>query len=270
MKSFEKKTNEKQQARVREGDIGREKAYRIGLSTATKRKTGLRSMANSFRKVHPSTRSVLVKSPWREDKNPSEYPLSPCDQTSAAIVTCRATFFSKQIDPESLKKAMQIVIEDLPYLGGRFVPVNLFSGWKMGDLRISNNNQGAEFIVHDAFNLSLNDVNPDSWPMRDVTISNPRVPFYVPSINVSPTALLAGKESLFKCQLTRLSDGCVLGVALSHVVTDGMHWPMFMRHLAARYRQVTSGCDASAEELIPLVDRREGLSLEVLKNNLKK
>lgn len=212
----------------------------------------------------------LVHSPWRDEVVPSEFLLAPCDQTSSSIATCRATFFSKELDPNCLEKALELVLEDLPYLGGRIVPINFLSGWKLGDLRISCNNQGAVFTVLEARNLSYRDAAPDTWPMRNVTISKPRVPFYLPSIDVSPRALFAGKESLFKCQLTLLSDGCILGISLSHVLTDGMHWPMLMRHIAARYRQIATGHEASTDELVPLVDRKAGLSLKTLQGNLDK
>jgi hypothetical protein len=144
-------------------------------------------------------------------------------------------------------------------------PLKLPFNWKMGDLKVDDNNAGAELVVIDATPLSLADCGPDTWPMKNVTISNPQIPFYLPSMDVGK-ALLSGAEPLCKVQLTLLVDGCVLGITLSHTITDGMHWPALMRHIAARYRQVSGGKEASAEELVSQrITRPQGLSLDQLK-----
>lgn len=149
------------------------------------------------------------------------------------------------------------------------VPVKSLVGWKLGDLSVLNNNAGAEIAVIDARPASVSDYGPDSWLMVDVTISNPRVPFYIPSMDVG-RPLLLGQEPLCKIQLTQLTDGCILGVTLSHTITDGMHWPALMTHIAARYRQVTTGQHARVEELIttPSKSRPEGLSLAQFQQKL--
>ncbi len=150
----------------------------------------------------------------------------------------------------------------------RLSPLKLPINWKMGDLKVINNNAGAEFTVIDARPMTLLDCGPDTWPMKDVTISNPCVPFYLPLMYVG-RSLFLGKEPLCKVQVTLVQDGCILGIALSHLLTDGMHWPKLMRHIAARYRQVTTGQEAAPEELISqLITRQEGLSLEQLQKKL--
>ena len=45
--------------------------------------------------------------------------LSPADQTSLAVATGRAMFFTGLLDPEALEHAVQTTLEDLPFLGGR-------------------------------------------------------------------------------------------------------------------------------------------------------
>jgi hypothetical protein len=149
------------------------------------------------------------------------------------------------------------------------IPVNSLLGWKLGDVSVLNNNAGAELTVIDARPALVSDYGPDSWPMLDVTISNPRVPFYIPSMDVG-RPLLLGQEPLCKIQLTQLTDGCILGITLSHTITDGMHWPALMTHIAARYRQVTTGQHARLEELItsPSQSRPEGLSLAQFQQKL--
>ena len=138
----------------------------------------------------------------------------------------------------------------------------------MNDLAVVNNNAGLELTVLDArSSTTLADCGPNTWPMQDVTISNPRVPFYLPSMDVG-WALLGGQEEVCKVQLTQLADGCILGITLSHTLTDGMHWSALMRHIAARYREVTTGRAAKQEELVSTVDRRQGLSLEQMRSKL--
>jgi len=137
-------------------------------------------------------------------------------------------------------------------------------------LSILHNNAGAEFAVIDARPATVLDYGPDSWPMRNVTISDPRVPFYIPSMDVG-RPLLLGQEPLCKIQLTQLIDGCILGITLSHTLTDGMHWPALMTHIAARYRQVAIGQHARVEELIsinPYKSRPEGLSVAQFQHKL--
>ena len=147
------------------------------------------------------------------------------------------------------------------------LPTKSLLGWKLGDLAVVNNNAGAPFTVIDARPATLADCGPDSWPMRDVTINNPRVPFYIPNMEFG-RAMLTGKEPLCKLQLTQLEDGCILGLTLSHTLTDGMHWPKLMKHITARYRQVATGNLAPAEELVTCPSRPDCLSLEQMKQKL--
>jgi len=147
-------------------------------------------------------------------------------------------------------------------------PLKLPFNWKMGDLKVDDNNAGAELVVIDATPLSLADCGPDTWPMKNVTISNPQIPFYLPSMDVGK-ALLSGAEPLCKVQLTLLVDGCVLGITLSHTITDAIRWPNLVRHLAARYRSFSSGHEPDPQELIDQkMTRSEGLSLQQLKSKL--
>ena len=234
--------------------------------------------------------SKLVKSPWKADAAVTKF--STCDQTSCAIATSRATFWKASFDENRLEKCLELVLEDLPFLGGRCVwwwegpvtialplskltsrlslpyhsltPLKLPIGWKMGDLQISNNNEGLEFIVARAPATTLAAVGPDTWPMRNVTISDPRVPFYIPTMDTGKK-LLSGKEPLCKVQLTQLADGAVLAITVSHTITDGMHWPQLVGHIAARYRQVATGAPAPAQELIPSDGNRGVLSVETMK-----
>jgi len=194
-----------------------------------------------------STNTKVLKSPWRSDEKYAT--LATCDQTFVAYATSRATFWKAQFDIEYLEKCLELVLEDLPFLGGRLSPVKLPFGWTMEDLRVANTNEGLEFSVISAPTLTLLDCGPDTWPMKNVTISDPQVPFWIPTMDTGKK-LLKGKEALCKVQLTQLSDGSILALTASHTITDGMHWPALMTHIAARYRQVASGGHAQPQDLI--------------------
>jgi hypothetical protein len=62
---------------------------------------------------------------------------------------------------------------------------------------------------------------------------------------------------LLRVQLTRLADGDILALSLSHVVVDGMRWPALAAHVAARYRQAACpGSPLDAAALLQPCDRR--------------
>lgn len=50
-------------------------------------------------------------------------------------------------------------------------------------------------------------------------------------------------------RLTRLADGDILAVTLSHTITDGMRWPALLAHLASRYRQAARELNGLAVEV---------------------
>jgi hypothetical protein len=217
----------------------------------------------------PATTTKLVRSPWRQPADGAAplWRLAPCDRTSVAIATTRATFWPARFDAAALERGLALVLEDLPWLSGRLAPLKLPVGWKLGDVNIALTNEGAELTVVEAPHLTLAACGPDSWPMRGVTVSGPAVPPYLPAIDTSKK-LLAGQEPLMKVRLTRLADGDVLGITLSHVVTDGMHWPALHAHVAARYRQAASGRPAPAGELLAADAGKAGMSVEALRKKL--
>jgi hypothetical protein len=167
-----------------------------------------------------------------------------------------------------LEQTLSILAADLPMLAGRIAPLRLPFGWKMKDICVENNNQGIEFILAEEPTLTLADCGPKAWTMTNVTISGPKVPFYIPQMDTS-MKLLKGKEALCKVQLTRLMDGDILAITVTHMVTDGMHWPALMKHIAARYRSVVSGSPCDPEELIATNGNKDALSLSRLKENLQ-
>jgi hypothetical protein len=198
---------------------------------------------------------------------PEVVPLCSLDQTSAAIATSRALFWRGRLDAGALERALEATLADVPLLSGRLAPLNLPAGWRLADVRVELSNAGAELAVVDAPDVELADVGPNAWVMRDVTIAGPRIPFYLPTMDVG-AALLAGREPLAKAKLSRLADGDVLGLTLSHVVTDGAHWPALLRHLAARYREAAGGAPPAPGELLAPDCGKAGLSSAALREPL--
>lgn len=68
---------------------------------------------------YKSVLQKLIRSPWQAEDPPTLTRLSPCDQTSVAIATTRATFLKAQLDIEKLEQCLTLVLEDLPFLAGR-------------------------------------------------------------------------------------------------------------------------------------------------------
>ena len=198
--------------------------------------------------------------------------LSLCDQTAVAIATCRAMFFRNNgriFDDDIMSRAVSQVAQDLPMLAGRVQKLNLPLGWSMSDIAIQNSNIGIEFRVLHVPEKSLEDCGPDTWVMHDITISKPNVPFYIPFLD-SGMKLLKGEEPLCKVQLTHLKDGDILGVSMSHMMTDGVHWPYFMTHLAARYRELLTGVQIpdGSPELLSWNGDKQTVSFEKIHQRL--
>lgn len=70
-------------------------------------------------KIGKTLRKRLVKSPWLEENLKKVAEFSPADQTHVALATARATFLPCELDFESLEKCLELVLEDIPILGGR-------------------------------------------------------------------------------------------------------------------------------------------------------
>ena len=79
---------------------------------------------------------------------------------------------------------------------------------------------GAEipFTSRDHLKLTLQDV-PSTFVrlhIPDCTPDNTLLPIFLEQLH--PHLLIAGKEALLQIRLTQLSDGCVLGVSVSHML----------------------------------------------------
>ena len=165
----------------------------------------------------------------------------------------QAMFFRDAVfDDDVMLKTVQKLAEDLPMLAGRVTTSakSLFR-MQMSQILITNCNAGIDFKVVDASDVCMDDVNAKSWTMKNMTISSPNVPFYLPRLDVG-VKFLRGHSPVCKIQLTHLKDGDVLGISMSHMMTDGIHWPMFMKHFASRYRELARSethCDKDAELL---------------------
>ena len=140
-------------------------------------------------------------------------------------------------------------------------------GWTLAELRIKNTNDGIGFRILEAYDVCMEDCGPQTWTMKGVTISQPIVPFYIPKMNTG-IRFLKGREPVCRIQVSRLADGDVLGISMSHMITDGIHWPLLMRHVAARYREALYGRSCDPSELLEWDGRKGTLTLESLRQRL--
>ncbi len=74
------------------------------------------------------------------------------------------------------------------------------------------------FSSVEKLSLKLQDVPSDFVRVRisDGTPDNTLLPTYLEQLH--PQLLIAGKEALLQIRLTQISDGCVLGVSISHML----------------------------------------------------
>jgi hypothetical protein len=86
--------------------------------------------------------STLVRAPSSTEEGSSKhslYLLSPCDQLSITTVTARASFWKDtRFDEGALQRCMEMVLQDLPFLSGRYGNAQMILGFlfhKLVDLR---------------------------------------------------------------------------------------------------------------------------------------
>ena len=190
--------------------------------------------------------------------------LSTFDKTALAIATCRALFYPlspsfNRFDDDIMARAIERLASDCPMFAGRVRKISPLLKWSISSLTIDNSNAGIEFAVVQRASSTIGDMmDPSAWTMKSIRINTPRFPAYLPEFD-SGVKFLKGKEPMCKVQLTHFADGDVLAVSMSHVLTDGMHWPQFMTHLAARYKELaTHGAWVAPAEKLMAFDGNKG------------
>jgi shikimate O-hydroxycinnamoyltransferase len=140
-------------------------------------------------------------------------------------------FYEATLDGDALAAALARTLSSFPSLAGRVVPDG------DGGHRIDLDADPVSFVVVD-----------DEGPMPRPTAGHgarPHLPGLVDAIPAWRLAACGGP--LFRARLTRFRDGSVLGVSLSHALTDMHGYCLLMQHWAAQAR----GDDAPA----PVHDR---------------
>ena len=191
--------------------------------------------------------------------------LSVCDKTALAIATCRALFYPlsstfRRFDDVMMADAIEQLAADCPMFAGRVRKLESALRWSVSSLAIVNSNAGIEFDVVNRPDTQIGELmTPAAWTMKSTSITSPKVPSYFPSMDTGQR-MFKGKEPVCKVRLTHLQDGDILAVTMSHMLTDGMHWPAFMTHLAARYKELaTGGAWTAPPEKLIAVDGNKGL-----------
>ncbi|KAL4857541.1 hypothetical protein ACK3TF_002400 [Chlorella vulgaris] len=193
-----------------------------------------------------------ILKPSRPEGRQGETALSPLDQVNVITATARSWGFpGSRLVVAALEAALQATIDDLPFLAGR---ISKMKGLSLGSLSIVHTGAGVVFSMQSSDDVAVAAMGPASWPHPCITISSPAVPFYIPPMNGQ--RILAGSDPLMRVQVTRLSDGDILAISISHVITDGCRWPALTAHLAARYREHASGVPADPSHLLQPTDRR--------------
>eukprot|EP00887_Chlorella_sp_A99_P004431 scaffold30.g4431.t1 len=166
----------------------------------------------------------LVRASEAARRAPTVTVLVANDQMRVQAASCRATFWpGGRFDADVLQRALQLTLDDMPFLAGRLSPLAL--GGRLADVHILHTNAGVPLL------------GPDSWPVQRGDRGS--LPPYIEPMDTR-LRMLRGKEPLLKVRLTRLANGDVLAFTLSHVLADGMRLPALLAHLAARYRQAAA------------------------------
>jgi hypothetical protein len=182
----------------------------------------------------------------------------------------QAMFFRNAVfDDNIMVKTVQKLAEDLPMLAGRVTSsAKSLLRMQMSQISIKNCNAGIDFKVVDASDVCMDDVNAKSWTMQNMTISSPKVPFYLPRLDAG-VKFLRGHSPVCKIQLTHLKDGDILGISMSHMMTDGIHWPMFMKHFASRYRELARSDAQCGEDLLTWDGNKHLMTVEAIQENVR-
>ncbi|EFN51956.1 hypothetical protein CHLNCDRAFT_139630 [Chlorella variabilis] len=177
--------------------------------------------------------------------------LACLDQVNVITCTTRAWGWQGgRLDAAALEAALRATVTDLPFLAGRICKME---GGRLGSLHIEHSGAGALLTVATSEDARVAGMGPLTWPQPRITLAAPAIPFYIPPMD--GRRVMAGKEPLMKVQLSQLADGDVLGITLSHLVCDGVRWPLLAAHLAARYRERVGGPPADPAHLLRPVDR---------------
>lgn len=121
------------------------------------------------------------------------------DRSCFSMVLRGTWIFNEQIDVNTIKAGLGKLLSYYPHLCGRMRN-------KPG---IDLTNDGISFAVADEKDLSIDDIDK---------IKNPAKRF---SINIKPSRIKRGRDPLMSVKITRLNDGCVLGIQCSHMCMDG-------------------------------------------------
>lgn len=160
--------------------------------------------------------------------------------------------FDCEIDATRLQRSLTELVQSRPILGARLLQNpegKYFFGYNNEAIQIP-------FKVTSQPQASIADL-PGKFARRKISDAEPDnsiVPDLIPQMQ--PHLLLAGEEALFKLQLTHVQDGSVLGLAISHGLTDYEGIGYAMADLAHLYQ----GHQAKAR-----TDSRLGLALAALR-----
>ena len=131
--------------------------------------------------------------------------------------------FKNCLDIESLKRSITMLMEQFPVLDGHFdkATSSVIGTSSETTLRVQNY---SDEILND--HLSIGTVQPN----RTKFVAEP-----------SRKEVYSGKAALSTFTFTKLQTGCILGIAISHLITDASGFHKIARHLGNIYSAIISG-----------------------------
>jgi len=125
--------------------------------------------------------------------------LTLLDQSCYPMVIRGTWIFDKQLEVNILKAGLKKLLNYYPTLCGRM----------KNKTSINLTNDGVPFTEVDESDLSLKDVNKIKKPIKHF------------STEIKPSKIIRGLGPLMSIKITKLNDGCVLGIQCSHMCMDG-------------------------------------------------
>ena len=135
-----------------------------------------------------------------ENNHPSKvWKLTLLDQSCFPMVLRGTWIFDKQLDVNIIKAGLKKLLSYYPHLCGRM----------KDKTSVHLTNDGVSFTVIDESGLSIKEINKIKDPIKHF------------STVIKPPKIKRGIDPPMSIKITKLKDGCVLGIQCSHMCMDG-------------------------------------------------
>eukprot|EP00656_Telonema_subtile_P044476 TRINITY_DN50731_c0_g1_i2.p1 TRINITY_DN50731_c0_g1~~TRINITY_DN50731_c0_g1_i2.p1 ORF type:complete len:422 (-),score=83.95 TRINITY_DN50731_c0_g1_i2:51-1316(-) len=180
---------------------------------------------------------------------PSPMPLSTMDVLNQSALAC-AWAFPGRLDPTRLQAALSSVVTSYyPLLDGSVklsadgIPEVYFTP------EYNGTSKATRLVVVERSELAVEDVPAVALASKE--------PEFAPVLDAR--SVIQGDSPLLSVQLTNLSDGCVIGIGMSHLAADGAAYFQFVQHLAQAMNKPLLQLPQPDK---PVLDRRLAVDVE--------